>query len=155
MVSVLCRWSTRLVEQDKWAHDIMRKTWLTDGPARIHTDIVYMAVNEEPEMWLYAPFQSRPLGKPLPSLLKVCTCPGIARKPDGTPVAQQPRKVWKVTHSGKAPNALRDVSVKASCTVCKQSWSLPSENLSGRLDNAGGKYCAIVPYFAGVNIMTE
>ncbi|EUC59167.1 hypothetical protein RSOL_299290, partial [Rhizoctonia solani AG-3 Rhs1AP] len=66
IVNLISKLSTRLVEQDDWAREVMFETWLTDSIARTHSDLLHLAPGRSAEMWLYAPFQSRPLGKPLP-----------------------------------------------------------------------------------------
>lgn len=99
-------------------------------------------------LWLYAPFQSRPLGKPLPSVISVCSCPDV---PPGERLVlrrRNSRKVWEVDHNGADGVLLRDVVLKATCSVCRQVWPLPSEHMAGTLRKHAGIFAAIVPYMA-------
>ncbi|KDN33546.1 hypothetical protein RSAG8_13360, partial [Rhizoctonia solani AG-8 WAC10335] len=43
--------------------------WLSDDIAVSHTDLIYLQKMSPPMMWLFSPFNSRPLGKELPHLL--------------------------------------------------------------------------------------
>ncbi|EUC54501.1 hypothetical protein RSOL_052980, partial [Rhizoctonia solani AG-3 Rhs1AP] len=147
MVNVMCKMSTRLVEESEWMWEIMYEVWLTDSIARTHSDLLCIAPGRPAEMWLYAPFQSRPLGKPLPDLLQVCNCPKLVGGSADTPTGLAPRKQWKVTHQGKGGQPIREISVKATCSRCKQFWKLPSAGMVGDLKNMGGQYGVRVPYF--------
>ncbi|KAG9099553.1 hypothetical protein FRC06_005156 [Ceratobasidium sp. 370] len=148
MLNLLARLSTRMVDADPHAAETMFQTWLSDSLAPSHTDILCLSRRSEPMLWQYAPFQSRPLGKPLPSIMSMCTCPGV-------PVGEYrqlrrlgSRKAWEVDHNGRDGSALRDVAVKATCTLCRQMWPLPSEHMAGTLRKHLGIYATVVPYFA-------
>ncbi|CUA72954.1 alpha-mannosidase [Rhizoctonia solani] len=146
MVNMMASMSTRLVEKSDWAWETMFEVWLTDSIARTHSDLLYLAPSRPAEMWLYAPFQSRPLGKPLPDLLQVCHCSkleGSSASSDGT----VGRKQWKVTHEGKGGQPISQIKVKAACSRCKQHWQLPSADMVGDLKNMGGQYGVRIPYF--------
>ncbi|CAE6494119.1 unnamed protein product [Rhizoctonia solani] len=109
MVNMISKLSTHLLEQDEWAWEVMFETWLTDSIARTHSDLLCLAPGRSAEMWLYAPFQSRPLGKPLPDLLQVCNCPKLVGDSSNISAGAIPRKQWKVTHEGKAGRSIRDL----------------------------------------------
>ncbi|CAE6540621.1 unnamed protein product [Rhizoctonia solani] len=146
MVNMMASMSTRLVEKADWASETMFEVWLTDSIARAHSDLLYLAPSRPAEMWLYAPFQSRPLGKPLPDLLQVCHCPkleGSSASSDAT----VGRKQWKVTHEGKGGQPISQIKVRAACSRCKQHWQLPSADMVGDLKNIGGQYGVRIPYF--------
>jgi hypothetical protein len=148
MVNLMARLSTRTVDPDPCATETMFQMWLTDSVAASHTDILCLARGSAPMLWLYAPFQSRPLGKPLPNIMAACSCPGV---PDVEPKALRrlnSRKAWEVDHNGADGVELCDVVVKATCTVCRQLWPLPSEHLAGTLRKYAGSFAALVPYFA-------
>ncbi|QRV74571.1 Hydrocephalus-inducing protein [Ceratobasidium sp. AG-Ba] len=122
------------------------RAWVTDSLAFSHSDLIFLAPNIKPELWFYAPMQSRPLGKPLPDLLAVCSCPNGPL--EGRSVRRGSRKVWDVRYEGAVDRAkLRDVRVNARCSVCRQQWPLPSEHLSGVLRQYMSSYVAVVPYF--------
>ncbi|KAG8722665.1 hypothetical protein FRC08_014410 [Ceratobasidium sp. 394] len=148
MVNLLARLSIKLVGQKEWAGPTTFQTWMRDSVACSHSDLLWLAPGAQPELWLYAPFQSRPLGKPLPNLLSVCSCPDYPRQLDHKPATQRPRKIWKVTHNGKPGDKLSDIKVKVQCRLCRQLWVLPTEHLVGRLRQVDGVYGVIVPYFA-------
>lgn len=97
-------------------------------------------------MWLFSPFDSHPLGKELPHLLTVCSC---QRNSDLAGQCQKAdRKVWIVSHDAQDGMLLRDVVVKAKCSVCRQMWMLPTEHFAGNVYCHAGRYAAIVPIFA-------
>lgn len=148
VVNLAARLSTKMVDPDPHATETMFQTWLTDSVAASHTDIICFARGSEPMLWLYAPFQSRPLGKPLPSVMSTCSCPDV---PSGERLRLRrlnSRKAWEVDHNGADGVRLREVAVKATCTVCRQVWRLPSEHMAGTLRKCSGTFAAIVPYMA-------
>ncbi|KAG8682026.1 hypothetical protein FRC09_017068, partial [Ceratobasidium sp. 395] len=89
-----------------------------------------MARLERPSMWLFSPFESRPLGKELPHLLTVCSCRPDSRVGAGLN-ARRSRKVWIVDHLAKPDMQLRDVKIKVRCSACNQRWVLETDNLEG------------------------
>lgn len=148
IVNLAARLSTRMVDPDPRAAETMFRTWLTDSVAASHTDLICLTRGSEPTLWLYAPFQSRPLGKPLPSIIATCTCPGVPSDERVQLRRQGSRKAWEVDHNGKDGVRLCDVVLKATCTVCRQKWPLPSEHLAGTLRKYSGTFAAVVPYMA-------
>ncbi|KAG8715073.1 hypothetical protein FRC08_011025 [Ceratobasidium sp. 394] len=150
LVNLVAKITTGLVEQAPWAAETMFRMWLADSIAPSHSDMLLLARKREPELWLYAPFQSRPLGKPLPNVLAVCSCPGLSGGGTENKVLRRAggRKVWDVRQTnGKDGTPLRDVRVQAACLVCRQSWPLPSEHMDGVLRKYFGTFGAVVPYF--------
>jgi hypothetical protein len=147
MVNVFAKWSKLLVDESDEACKTMLHTWMRDTIACSHSDLLCLARGRRPEMWLYAPFQSRPLGKPLPSLLSVCPCSPPVDTQGLVAIGIRRRKIWKVEHEGVPGAKLRDVKVKAICQACRQAWPLPYESLAGILIRINGVYGAIVPYF--------
>ncbi|QRW22534.1 Hydrocephalus-inducing protein [Rhizoctonia solani] len=129
-----------LAEEPDEVQRTLRLSWLRDSIAPSHSDLLFMSNGHAAEMWLYAPFQSRPLGRPLPSLLSVCPCSSKGKN-------QRRKKIWKVDHNGKSGRQLCDVEVKAICRACRQKWPLPQEDMKGILVKVNGVYAAIVPYF--------
>ncbi|QRV85102.1 helicase domain-containing protein [Ceratobasidium sp. AG-Ba] len=146
LVPLTVTYSTMLIRSGNQCAESMFRLWLADSLAPAHTDIFCWSRERVPELWVYAPFQSRPLGKPLPDILSTCTCPGL---PDGPPrvLRNGSRKSWEVDHNGSDGCQLRDVIVKATCTVCRQMWPLHSEHMTGTLRKYKGVYAAVVPYF--------
>jgi hypothetical protein len=151
MVNLMARLSTRMVDPDPRVTETMFHMWLTDSVAASHTDMLCLARGSEPILWLYAPFQSRPLGKPLPSIMSTCSCPDRSAAEPVTLRRAKSRKEWEVDHNGADGMALHDVVVKATCTVCRQMWPLPSEHLAGTLRKHAGSFAAVVQYFAPVS----
>jgi hypothetical protein len=148
VVNLLARLTTQMVDPDPCASETMFQMWLTDSVAASHTDILCLARGSAPMLWLYAPFQSRPLGKPLPNIMTTCSCPNLPGGEAKSLRRLNSRKAWEVDHNGADGVALRDVVVKATCTVCRQAWPLPSEHLAGTLRKHSGTFAAVVPYFA-------
>ncbi|KAB5587679.1 Hydrocephalus-inducing protein [Ceratobasidium theobromae] len=148
MLNLIARLSTCMVERGPNVTETMFQMWLTDSVAASHTDVLCFARGREPTLWLYAPFQSRPLGKPLPSIMSTCSCPDMPTDRHQALRRLNSRKAWEVDHNGADGVALRDVVVKATCTVCRQMWPLPSEHLAGTLRKYGGTFAAVVPYLA-------
>ncbi|KAB5588351.1 hypothetical protein CTheo_8204 [Ceratobasidium theobromae] len=147
-INLIARLSTCMVDGDSDAMETMFRLWLTDSVAVSHTDMLCFARGGEPTLWLYAPFQSRPLGMPLPSIMTTCSCPDLNIAEHRTLRRLKSRKAWEVDHNGADGVALRDVAVKASCTVCRQVWPLPADHLAGTLRKYAGNFAAVVPYFA-------
>jgi hypothetical protein len=147
MVNVFAKWSKALVNETGEACKAMHHIWMRDTIACSHSDLLCLARGRRPELWLYAPFQSRPLGKPLPSLLSVCPCsPASNEQAQAANIRR--RKIWKVEHNGNPGSKLRNVKVKAICQACRQAWPLPQESLAGSLMKINGVYGAVVPYFS-------
>jgi hypothetical protein len=146
MLNLVAKASVELLGYRSWTNSGLLDMWLRDGLAAPHTDIICMTRRESPAMWLFSPFQTRPLGKELPSLLMMCTCPQLPRA-GGEHRPHHIQKIWKVTHDGHHGKLLRDTHVRASCSICKQVWKLPTDHLHGKLHCVGGLYAAIVPYF--------
>lgn len=135
-----------LCDDPAYYYENMLESWLTDGACN-HSDLIYFPKQGTVEMWCFSPFQTRPLGKELPSLLQTCTCPN-PRPPKDTKSAEGSRRIWRVVHNGKDRSALKDVEVLALCSACGQTWKLPTEHLDGQLRKLGGLFAAVVPYFA-------
>lgn len=148
MMNLLAKASIELLGYRTWSNVGLLDVWLRDSLAPSHTDIICMTKREAPVMWLFSPFQTRPLGKELPNLLMTCTCPQIFHTGQRVTPVRHVQKVWKVTHNGHHGKPLRETSVRAACSLCKQVWILPTDHLSGTLHCAGGLYAAIVPYFS-------
>lgn len=146
LVNLLARTSISLAGIEESAYETILECWLSDGVACHHSNLIYMTRNVRPVMWLFSPFDSRPLGKELPHLLATCSC----RRDSDSPMQGQPsdRKVWLVSHNAVDGMLLRDVVVKAKCSVCRQMWTLPTEHLAGNVYCHAGLYAAIVPFFA-------
>lgn len=148
MINLVSRCTIETAGYDEWTTAALLDMWLTDELASTHSDLICMARGQVPEMWLFSPFQTRPLGKELPSLLTACSCPLLSRnQQDGAPLRRS-RKIWTVTHDGQHGKLVRETTVKVACSVCKQGWILPSQHLLGRLHMAGGLYAVVAPYFA-------
>jgi hypothetical protein len=145
LVNLVARITTTLAGNEEYASETIRDCWLSDGVACTHTDIIYMTRGKRPLMWLFSPFASRPLGKELPHLLRICSC---QRNDQRDERSARGRKFWVVSHNASDGMALQDIVVKASCSLCKQMWVLPTEHLAGNIYRHAGLYAAIVPYFA-------
>lgn len=149
LLNMVARMTVALMGESPWAVDRMFECWLSDGIAVNHSDLIVLVRDTPPVMWLFSPFDSRPLGKELPGLLNACSCPERKILDDGVTEGKK-RKVWVVKHDAHDKKMLRDVKVSISCSVCKQKWPLPSEHLAGQLRKVNGLYAAVVPYFARV-----
>lgn len=147
MLNMVARMTVSLIASAQWEVDEMFACWLRDGAACNHSDLIVLVKNQPPSMWLFSPFNSRPLGKELPSLLNVCSCPQLGTWAQAD-LRQRRRKVWIVKHTASEKKSLRDVEVRAQCSRCLQTWILPTEHLTGQLKKVSGLYAAVVPYFA-------
>jgi hypothetical protein len=147
VAGMIARITTCLAGREaRWTRPIIVNTWLTDGVACGHSDVLYMARYTPPHMWLFSPFDSRPLGRELPHLLTVCKC----KAKEGLPEDINPRrtrKVWIISHNGTTGTALSELELNARCSLCNQKWKLPTDHLKGFLYQYGGLYAAVVPYF--------
>ncbi|QRW09563.1 Hydrocephalus-inducing protein [Ceratobasidium sp. AG-Ba] len=147
MVNLIAKISTTMVDPDPDASETLFRLWISDTLAASHTNLLFLAREAEPTMWLYAPFQSRPLGKTLPSIFSACSCPGLSPGEQRSRRRQGSRKTWDVSHDGRDGQLLRDVVVYAKCSICGQSWPLLSDYFAGRLRKYAGVFAAVVPYF--------
>jgi hypothetical protein len=148
MGNLMAHLSTQMVDPDPCATETMFQIWWSDSVAASHSNILCIACGNEPMLWIYAPFQSQPLGKPLPSIMSMCSCPGL---PVGElkPLRRaKSHKEWEVDHNGADGVALCNVVVKATCTLCQQVWLLPSEHLARMLRKYSRNFAALMPYFA-------
>ena len=144
LVPLLGKLTTRQAHEKLSAEEVVQ-CWLSDDIAVSHTDLIYLERLSPPVMWLFSPFDSRPLGKELPHVLSACKC---KRGLQGSDSRQSDRKVWKVSHNATDGKRLDEVEIKVSCSLCGQMWKLPSEHLKGKVYNYAGLYSSIVPFFA-------
>ncbi|KAG8734299.1 hypothetical protein FRC10_011774 [Ceratobasidium sp. 414] len=151
LVNVITQVSIVLLGFTEWNDTYLMDTWLRDTFACTHSDVIRFATRQEPTLFCFSPFQTRPLGKELPNLLRTCPC----KKPASADPGKRSRKIWKVTHddvgkkSGKngKPTLLKDVVIKATCSYCNAWWKMRQSDLPGTLHRCGGLYCAKIPYF--------
>ncbi|KAG8712535.1 hypothetical protein FRC08_014450 [Ceratobasidium sp. 394] len=135
---------------------VVVQQWMRDEMASTHSDIIILSARSEPMVYRFAPFQSRPLGRDLPSILHACPCPPVFR---GGKVVQ---KTWSVKHtiawqsdpqdrrkgSGTFDSVeLNRVQVTIACSRCDQAWLLDNKSMPGRLFTVGGLHCVQCPYF--------
>jgi hypothetical protein len=148
MVNLVAKSTVETAGYDAWTAAGLLELWLSDSMSCTHTGLICLEKEVEPIMWLFSPFQTRPLGKELPSLLTTCTCPLLRTQQGEQQELRRSRKVWTVTHTGRDGMPLREVRVTASCSICKQGWRLGAEGLAGQLVRSRGLYAAVVPYFS-------
>lgn len=141
LVNLVSQSSVTLLGFTTWSGQLLLDTWLRDSLASTHTDLIYFTQKKEPSLFCFSPFQSRPLGKDLPSLLSSCDCS------DGPAPGGTRQKIWRVTHNGHDLSQLKDVVVQASCSFCRRQWILQERNLPGVLHKIAGLYAAEIPYF--------
>jgi hypothetical protein len=102
--------------------------WMHNELASAHTDSVLISHRSSPTIFLFAPFQSRPLGKQLLSILHSCDCPSI-KETDNLVQKKyyigQEHKLWRKNYDDPGiPLARFDLTL--SCTWCGQKWELNS-----------------------------
>ncbi|QRW22512.1 helicase domain-containing protein [Rhizoctonia solani] len=144
LLSFIGKLTTVSADDRVYSEDAMN-SWMSSNIAVSHTDLIYLQRLSPPVMWLFSPFDTRPLGKELPHILTACKC---RREEMVTAQGKQTAKVWKVSHNATIGMPLSDVRVKVSCSICRQMWVLPSEHLKGKVYSHAGLYCSVVPYFA-------
>ncbi|CAE6434934.1 unnamed protein product [Rhizoctonia solani] len=111
VAGMIARMTTGLARRGvTWARSTHINTWLTDSVACGHSDILYMDRFNPPHMWLFSPFDSRPLGKELPHLMEMCKCTQ-QKEPSEDERRRRTRKVWMVSHNGKTGTALREIEL--------------------------------------------
>jgi hypothetical protein len=147
MITMVTKALVQLISYEGWSIDKLMDLWLRDALAVMHSDVICFSRDEAPIRWLFSPFQSHPLGKELPSILLTCTCLSLEKSNMSCLPAEHVCKIWKVTHNAKPGKPQCKVEVKASCTISKQVWMLPTEALHGKLCHVGGLYAVIAPYF--------
>lgn len=148
MLGMVAKASVQLIGYEGWSTPKLLDLWLLDDLAATHSDLICFSRNEAPVMWLFSPFQTRPLGKELPSVITTCTCTLTEITNSSRPAHERVRRIWKVTHDGKDGKPLRDIKVKVRCSACKQFWYLQTKYLQGKLHRMGGLYAAVVPCFS-------
>lgn len=84
MIGMVVKTSVELLGYEGWSTDALLNLWLRDELASTHSELLCITRHKPPTMWLFSPFQTRPLGKALPSVLMTCTCPSL-NEPDGNP----------------------------------------------------------------------
>ncbi|CAE6475595.1 unnamed protein product [Rhizoctonia solani] len=144
----LANLSTNRAGDSKEMGTVILNSWLGDDIVCHHSNMLYMERDTRPMMWCYSPFQSRPLGKPLPDLSRVCSCPGLDIDRSDSDSEEQGRKFWHVSHNAKHGMLLKDIVAKAECSICGRYWPLPTESLTGSMHCYNGRYAAIIPYWA-------
>ncbi|CAE6464675.1 unnamed protein product [Rhizoctonia solani] len=143
----LANLSTNRAGDSKEMGTVILNSWLGDDIVCHHSNMLYMERDTRPMMWCYSPFQSRPLGKPLPDLSRVCSCPGLDIDRSDSDSEEQGRKFWHVSHNAKHGMLLKDIVAKAECSICGRHWPLPTENLAGSMHCYNGRYAAVIPYW--------
>jgi hypothetical protein len=121
-------------------------TWLSDGVACGHSDLLYLAKYERPLMWSFSPFESRPLGRQLPHILRVCACQQRDEKSSHVP-PRRARKVWITSVTKGEDDRLCNMKLKVRCSVCNRAWYPNTQHMDGYLYQYAGLYATIVPYF--------
>lgn len=123
--------------------------WMLDEMASAHTDLVLLSPSRLPDMYLFAPFKSRPLGRDLPSIFHTCSCPSIKK-----PASSTTYKEWIVKHKILKPNKeappsdnLSRVKIWILCSRCQQKWDLDTSDVPGKLFAVGGLNYVQLPYF--------
>ena len=144
MVNLIAQTSITMMGYSTWGAMEMLDSWLRDSVASTHTDLVFFSRGEIPQLFHFSPFQSRPLGKDLPSILSSCNCTGSGQK---TPHERRLRKIWKVAHNATSGSLLKGVVLVASCSVCGKTWYFQKADLPGVLLKVSGLYAAKIPYF--------
>lgn len=136
MVDLLCQVAVDLLGYSTWKWELLIDLWLRNTLANGHTDLIYFERHNRPRAFLFSPFQTRPLGIPLPPILNACPCrPGSEEKK---------RKVWKVQHTGVARKEIGKVVIRVECSVCEKVWHLQKPRLNGLLWTCGGLYASIL-----------
>lgn len=156
MIELVSQAVVDLLGYSTWKRDLVMDLWIRNTLSNGHTDLIYFERNRQPEMFFFSPFQTRPLGISLPSLLSHCPC--MTEQPEDSLMHedQQPerqgatkgvRKIWRVDHKGKMHMALGQVQIKLRCTCCKRTWKIQKPDLKGVLWKSGGLYASVVNYF--------
>lgn len=124
--------------------------WMCDEMASTHTDVILLSPGTLPELYLFAPFQSRPLGRPLPSIVHTCLCPSIKK-----PAPSDTSKKWIVKHnirkSAETSDGTSCVDIRVRCSRCQAQWDLDTKDFPGKLIGVGGLYYARLPYFKSLS----
>ncbi|KAG9121683.1 hypothetical protein FRC07_002271 [Ceratobasidium sp. 392] len=142
-INMLSQLSIVSLGYKQWSDKLLMDTWMRDPLASTHSDLLRFAPLIEPAMFLFSPFQTRPLGIELPNILEHCQCVGPrANKPKPTT-----RKFWKVSHDGRGKETVSEITVTYKCSLCGDWWKSKQENLPGTLHQFGGLYCAAIPFF--------
>lgn len=132
--------------------------WMRDEMASSHSNIILMSRNALPTLYCFAPFQTRPLGRDLPSILHTCDCKNVEES------NLTVEKRWKVRHTISKLKSQPGIdsanpgstfgrvecnryNVTIACTRCRNRWALTSEHLPGVLCNVAGLHYVEMPYF--------
>lgn len=110
--------------------------WMSNGELFERSDLVVFTLEEPTTMLLASKFSVRPLGKPLPPLENTCHCTLSSAGPES--------KEWMVEHNARHGRKVRDMVLRAKCSLCGTTWLLDTAQLGGEIYAAYGRYCVKV-----------
>jgi hypothetical protein len=120
---------------------ILVHAWMQNQAFLLCTDLIWFSTERPTLLLLASPFHDRPCGRPLPDINVVCTC---------TPSRAHPwrqKKKWVVHHNCQDGMPVREVQVTAECSVCRQTWTLPTKQMTGVMCEANDSFSVLAPYF--------
>jgi hypothetical protein len=133
-------WAPFLLDQADAMNGCHRNTvervtdsWMFNKDLFQRSDLVVFALEAPATMLLASDFSTRPLGKPLPRIEKVCQCAVFS--------ADKAVQAWVVEHNAQHECAVRDVVVSARCSLCGKTWLLNSAYLGGDIYASNERYC--------------
>ncbi|KAG8736721.1 hypothetical protein FRC10_009030 [Ceratobasidium sp. 414] len=138
-------WASFLVEVATSGHgglghvaERVIEPWMSNKELFERSDLVVFTLEAPTVMLLASEFSTRPLGKPLPRIERVCRCT--------VPTDAQRGKTWVVEHNARHGCAVRDVQIAAKCSLCGTTWRLESSRLDGEIYARHGRYCVKICY---------
>ncbi|QRV74544.1 NAD-dependent histone deacetylase SIR2 [Ceratobasidium sp. AG-Ba] len=96
------------------------ENWMRDEMASALTDIILFSPKSEPMIYRFAPMQTRPLGRPLPSVLHTCDCKNVP------PTARNVKKEWIVKWQVRRPKSVRWLDPVRSFYITDHVTTFPS-----------------------------
>ncbi|CUA73435.1 NAD-dependent histone deacetylase HST3 [Rhizoctonia solani] len=114
---------------DKLALDF----WMATDDFFEHTDLKVWPESNPTYLLISAPFEQRPLGRPLPTIQSAGCC-----EPDST-------KEWLITHNAADRRKLKKLCVTVQCSKCGYQSEIQTKSLKGWINHREHKYSVQVP----------
>lgn len=107
-------------------------SWLLSRTLRLSSNLVQFAKQGEPTLIVSSPWETRPLGRPLPDINSTCDCRSSDRS--------HPHRRWNVSHTAVEGMQASAVDIRVECSACWRRWDLPTSTCTGIIHEHGGLY---------------
>lgn len=119
------------------AFQSLMRTWLGSQSLQLSGNLAWFSRQHYPVLIASSPWDSRPLGRPLPDINITCSC----RTLGDTSIHRQ----WKAYHTAKAGMLASAVDLRIECAACRRCWQLPTSTSLGRIHEYAGFFAVEIP----------